>query len=156
MTLAAETRAAVRARPFVYDALRAGVVNYTALARYLDVGDETAVAAALRRYAEALPPPSSAIGEARVSMQGGLGETDDRADALLVVGPIVLAPGAGDDTAIQAAGDVDPGILGLVLRRLAVAEVPVVAAGAVAGSLLVVVERRAGADALRLVEAVLD
>ena len=49
MTVAERTRAAVRAEPFVYEALRAGVLNYTAAARYLDVGDESAVSAALRR-----------------------------------------------------------------------------------------------------------
>ena len=55
MSLASETRDAVRARPFLYDALRAGVVNYTAAARELDVdGEVDAVATALRRFAEEL------------------------------------------------------------------------------------------------------
>jgi len=54
MTVAADARAAVREHPFLETALRAGVVNYTAAARFLDVGAEEAVAAALRRYAAEL------------------------------------------------------------------------------------------------------
>jgi len=45
MSVAERTRAAVREEPFLHDALRAGVVNYRAAARYLDVGDEDAVRA---------------------------------------------------------------------------------------------------------------
>ena len=54
MSLASDTRDAVRRRSFLHAALAAGVVNYTAAARYLDVGEEEAVVAALRRYAEEL------------------------------------------------------------------------------------------------------
>ena len=53
MTVAAETREAVRDHPFLETALRAGVVNYTAAARFLDVGEEEAVAAALRQIGRA-------------------------------------------------------------------------------------------------------
>ena len=55
MSLAAETRAAVRERPVLYDALRAGIVNYTAAAESLDLDGETdAIATALRRFAQSL------------------------------------------------------------------------------------------------------
>ena len=48
MSLAAETRAAVRARPWLLEALRAGVVNYAAAAESLDVdGDTDSIATAL-------------------------------------------------------------------------------------------------------------
>ena len=69
MTVAAETRKAVREHPFVYDGLRAGIVNYTAAARFLDVGDTEAVGAALRRYAEDLSEyaPPDARGEGGVA-----------------------------------------------------------------------------------------
>src|SRR6056297_2372029 len=55
MSVAAATREAVRDRPALYDALRAGVVNYTAAADALDVdGDREAIATALRRFAAEL------------------------------------------------------------------------------------------------------
>jgi|APHM01.1.fsa_nt_gi hypothetical protein len=55
MSLAAETREAVRERPVLYDALRAGIVNYTAAAERLALnGDREAIATALRRFAESL------------------------------------------------------------------------------------------------------
>ena len=47
-SLAARTREAVRNEPFLHDALRAGVLNYTAVARYLEVdGEHDAIATAL-------------------------------------------------------------------------------------------------------------
>ena len=120
MTVAAETRRAVRASPFLRDALRAGCVNYTAAARFLDVCEEEAVAAALGRYAEDLPDyerPAPA-GRVRVNMRSGLGPTEDPEEALLRVADTLLAPGGGDLTGITATGDgVDPRSLGHVLAR---------------------------------------
>jgi hypothetical protein len=155
MTVAAETRRAVRANPFLRDALRAGCVNYTAAARFLDVGEEEAVAAALRRYAEDLPDYDRPVpeGRTRVNMRSGLGPTDDPDEALLRVGDTLLAPGGGDLTGITAAGDgVDPRTLGYVLARLDAEGVAVGAAGATDGVLLVAVNRRDGPDAIRVVE----
>jgi hypothetical protein len=157
MTLAAETRRAVRANPFLRDALRAGVVNYTAAARFLDVGagEEEAVAAALRRYAEDLPKYERPVPDARtrVNMHSGLGPTDDPDGAMLRVGDTLLAPGGGDLTAVTASGaEVDPGTLGYVLSRLTAEGVAVGAAGATDGVLLVAVNRRDGPDTLRVVE----
>lgn len=154
MTVAREAREAVRREPFLHAALRAGVLNYTAAARYLDVGDEEAVSAALRRYAADLPDPSPDAGSVRVDMQSGLGECDP-ADALLAVGDRAYGPDGGDYTAIVAAGDVGPGALADVLARLAIEDVSVSAAGATGGHLVVAVGRRAGVDALRAVEDVL-
>lgn len=155
MSLAADTRAAVRARPFLYDALRAGVVNYTAAARFLAIGDEAAVAAALRRFADDLPDLSFPGGDARVSMRSGLTRTDDPAAAILVVGDLTLTAGDGDLTAIQAVGDVGPHTVGRALRRLATEDIPVIATGATDGTVLVVVDRRTGPDALRHLESTL-
>ncbi len=162
MSLAAETRAAVRRHPFVLDGLRAGVVNYTAAARYLDVeGDEDAVATALRRFAEDLSDgeepassPGGSGGNARVTMESGLGETDAAADALLAVGDVALAPDEGSLTGVLARGDVGPVALERALARLRAAEVDVVAAGVGGEALVVAVERLDGADALRVVEDV--
>lgn len=155
MTVAAETRRAVRARPFLRDALRAGCVNYTAAARFLDLGDEEAVAAALRRYAEDLPDYERPApeGRARVNMRSGLGPTDDPDEALLAVADTLLAPGTGDLTGITVTGDgVNPRTLGHVIARLDAEGVAVGAAGATDGVLLVAVNRRDGPDALRYVE----
>lgn len=155
MTIAAETRRAVRARPFLRDALRAGCVNYTAAARFLDIGDEEAVAVALRRYAEDLPEyerPTSG-GRVRVNMRSGIGPTTDPEEALLRVADTLFAPDGGDLTGITATGDgVAPRTLGHVLVRLDAEGVAVGAVGATDGVLLVAVNRRDGPDALRYVE----
>ncbi|RXK49530.1 DUF7523 family protein [Halorientalis pallida] len=161
MSLASRTREAVRRHPFLYEALRAGVVNYTAAARYLDLGadDHEAVVAALRRYAEDLPEYDPVGTGARVSMESGLGETDrdgDPAEALLAVGDTALVRGEGRLTGILATGDVDAEALAHVLGHLRAQGVTVRAAGVAGEALLVVVERRAGADAVRAVEAALE
>jgi hypothetical protein len=153
MSLAADTRRAVRARPFLRDALRAGVVNYAAAARYLDLGDEEAVVAALRRFERDLPDREEPAVGARVTMERGLERTDDPDEALLRVGDTSLASGGGELTAVSASGDgVDARTLGLVLRRLDGEGVAVAAAGAADGVALVVVLNRDGPDALRYVE----
>ncbi|QLH77976.1 hypothetical protein HZS55_12000 [Halosimplex rubrum] len=152
MTLAADTREAVRRHPFLYDALRARVVNYTAVARFLDVEGETdAVVAALRRFAEDLPDYERPGDSPPVSMRSGLGEGDP-ADAVLAVGDLALVPDGGSLTAITAGGEADAAGLRQVLGRLETAEVSVEAAAAGGGSLVVVVGRRDGADAVRAVE----
>jgi hypothetical protein len=154
MSLASETRDAVRARPFLYDALRAGVVNYTAAARDLDVdGEVDAVATALRRFAAELPAYEPPEAEARVSMESGLGPVDGLAEALLVVGDRRFGRDAGSLTAVVARGDVSGAALAEALGRLSVADVDVEAAAVGGETLVVVVERRDGPDTLRLVEA---
>lgn len=160
MTLAADTRAAVRDRPFLYEALRAGVVNYTAAARVLDVdGEPEAVAAALRRYASTLPAYEEAPREATVTMRSGLGSPDavraDDREPLFAVGDARLVPGAGTQTGVLATGAVDATALRVVLGRLATADVEPVAVGVGGDALLVVVERRDGPDAVRAVESAL-
>lgn len=154
MSLAAETREAVRAHPFLYEALRAGVLNYTAAARYLSIGDEETVAAALRRYAENLPPPATEAGTARVAMRRGLGLTTGPDEALVTVGDVAIGP--ADDgalTAVLAVGDVHARQLGRILRRLDVAETDVSAAAVAGDTLAVVTPSRHAADVLRIVEA---
>ena len=161
MTLAADTRSAVRRKPFVFEALRAGVLNYTAAARYLDVGDLDPVAAALRRYAEELPDYESDSRDARVTMQSGLGavevaEIEDENEALLAVGGRALVPDAGSLTGVLATGAVDARALAHVLDRLAIERTDVAAAGVAGDTLVVAVGRRAGPDAVRTVEDALD
>jgi len=152
MTLAADTREAVRRHPFLFDALRAGVVNYSAAARFLDVdGDTDAVVAALRRFAEDLPDYERPGTDPPVDMQSGVG-AGDPADALLVVGDLALVPDAGSLTAITASGTGEAAALRQVFGRLDTAAVSIEAAAVGGGALVVVVGRRDGPDALRAVE----
>jgi hypothetical protein len=157
MSLAAATRDAVREHPFLYDALRAGVVNYTAAARTLDIdGEEEAIATALRRFAEELEDDPPHDSDARVSMQSGLGRidsADDETGVVLEVGDTAFTEGAGSLTGIVATGDLAPAALAEVLGRLRAADVSVDAAGVTDDALVVVVNRRAGPDALRVIEA---
>ncbi len=157
MSLAAETRRAVRDRPFLLYGLRAGVVNFTAAARVLDVeGDVDAVATALSRYADELPDYGTAPVESRVRMESRIGPVEEPADAVLAVGGVALGPGNGTRTAVLATGDVGARALEAALARLSVADVPVVAAGVGGGTMAIVVERLDGADALRAVERALE
>lgn len=171
MSLAAETREAVRQRPVLYDALQVGVVNYTAAADSLDIeGDTEAIATALRRFAESLSTDDadadSDLGGDRsitVRMESGVARVD--ADALLAVDGAGFGGNADGEstsngvdttesmTAIHATGDVDSDLLATVLDRLRIADIEVEAAGVAADALVVLVPRRAGATALRLVEA---
>ncbi|ELZ59145.1 MULTISPECIES: DUF7523 family protein [Halorubrum] len=162
MSLAADTREAVRSRPFVFDALRAGLLNHSAAAEWLaetaDLdGDSDAIAAALRRFREDLPAYATESRETTVSMRSGVGVADlgDEAAPLLRVGDTGVVSD-GDHTAVVAAGDVDAEALGAVVRRFAAREVPVVAAGVAGDALVCVVGRRDGPDAVRIVEAALD
>ncbi|MFB6222054.1 MAG: hypothetical protein ABEH86_00050 [Haloarcula sp.] len=155
MSLASETRDAVRERPFLYDALRAGVVNYTAAARTLAVdGEEEAIATALRRFAEELSDDPAHDSDARVSMQSGLGRAElaENGDAVLAVGDTSYVDDAGSLTGIVATGDLSSAALSEVLGRLRATDVSVEAAGVTEGALVVVVPRRAGPDTLRVVE----
>jgi len=157
MTLASEARAAVRRRPFLRSALAAGVVNYSAAARYLDVGEVEAVAAALRRYADELSPPDPPTADVRVDMRSGFAAvTAPDADALLTVGDTAFVTGGGDRTAVIATGDLSVAHLASVLARLDAEGVSVVAAGGAEGHLACLVDRRDGVDALRYVEDALD
>lgn len=155
MSLAADTRAAVRSRPFMVQALRAGVVNYAAAARSLDVGEDTeAVATALRRYAERLPDRETEDREARVTMHGGLELCAP--EPMLAVGEVGIGSGDGPLTGVLATGDVDPAALSTVLGVLEANGVAPEAAGVAGDALVVVVERRDGPAAVRHVEAALE
>lgn len=157
-SLAARTREAVRERPFLYEALRAGVINYTAAARYLEVeGEIEAVATALRRFADELEGEPAVGADARVSMESGIGRSDGGGDEpLLSVNGEAYARDAGNLTAILVTGDVSPGLTERVFGRLAIEDFDVEAAGLGTEALVVVVGRRAGVDALRAVESVVE
>ncbi|MFW5934262.1 MAG: DUF7523 family protein [Halolamina sp.] len=157
MSTAAATRDAVRERPFLLLALRAGVVNYTAAAEFLDTGETDSVATALRRFADDLPPLSPRNAEARVRMESGVGLVDDaEAGVLLSIGGVAVVPDAGSLTAVLATGDVGTSALGAVCGRLDAQGIDAEAAAVADETLLVVVDRRAGVDALRAVEDALS
>jgi len=150
MSVAERTREAVRANPALYDALRSGVVNYSAAARSLEIdGDAESIATALRRYAEELPDGAQSAGRVSVRLRRGVA-LDDGA-----VGGVDLDTD-GDATAIQVTGDVDPTALETVLGTLRTASIEVLAGGVYDGTLVVGVEHRAGPEALRVVERALE
>lgn len=157
MTVAERTREAVRERPFLQDALAAGVVNYTAAARLLDVGDEETVAAALRRYGRELDD-GRPQGDARVRMHRGVSrvETDENADPteskLLAVGGTGFVRDDGSLTAVFARGTVSSRHLGLILGRCATGGVDVVATGMHESALVLVTDSNSAPQALRIVE----
>ncbi len=162
MSLASETRRAAEAHPFLISALRAGIVNYTAGARFLEVDGETdAVATALRRYAEDLPEYESRSGTARVTMESGIGpleptsESSGEAQELLTVGESAFGPGGDGFTAILVTGDIDPSRLATGLQALALEGIGIEGAGICDGTMIVVVERLEGANAVRAIERVL-
>ena len=175
MSLAAETRAAVRARPWLLAALRAGVVNYAAAAASLGVeGDADAVATALRRFEDDLSTLEADTRDVTVRMRSGVGlagdeiavgdevEAGDDEDATgseaAAVDPLVSVGGThvlrsdGRLTAILADGDVDARALSTVVDRLHAENVVVDVAGVAGDRLVVVVPRADGANALRVVE----
>ncbi|WP_256544882.1 DUF7523 family protein [Halobellus inordinatus] len=167
MSLAAETRAAVRARPWLLQALRAGVVNYAAAAESLDVdGDTDSIATALRRFADDLEPAETAERDVVVRMRSGVGlagvdvaaddseslDLDAGAEALLSVGEEAVVTADGSLTAIVVDGEVDASALTAVMGRLRAENVLVDAAGVAGDELVVVVPRSDGASALRTVE----
>lgn len=173
MSLAAETREAVRQQPVLYDALRAGIINYTAAADRLDLdGDREAVATALRRFAESLSEDADSEDTAEPAADRSLTVRMDRgidpvAESLPVFAGDAFASddatADGDNdaadvddavTAIRATGDVDSALLATVLDRLRIAEIDVLAAGVASDTLVVLVPQRAGVDALRVVEGV--
>lgn len=158
MTLAAEARAAVRSCPFLFDALRAGVVNYAAAARRLDVGDDTeAVATALRRFARELSRPEVSAREVRVTMHTGLESTQTSPDdALLSLNSVGFTSSDGPLTGVLAVGDVDADALDHVLGLLSTNTVSVEAAAVAGEALFVVVDRSEGVQALRLLEEALS
>ncbi len=163
-SFAAATRDAVRARPLLYDALRAEVCNHRAAAdRILDDlpgdPDPDTVATALRRFAADAAPADCESRRAPVRVRRGLAPVDD--EPLLAVGGMTLGEdAAADRTALLATGDVDSRALEVVLAHLRVTGVATTAAGVTAGggagALAVVVSDDDRTAALRAVEDALD
>ncbi|NUE02610.1 hypothetical protein HUB97_08935 [Halorubraceae archaeon YAN] len=155
MTIAAETRAAVRRQPFLHTALRAGVVNYTAAAASLAVdGDTESVAAALRRYANELSPIEVESRSVTVRMKQGVSLTEQTArSSLLVVGDSAIASTKnGPYTALLMAGAVDTLFIGKVLTRLSLEDIEPSAVGCTSTTGVIVVKKRHAVSALQIIE----
>lgn len=156
MSLAAEAREAVQERPFLFEALRAGVVNYSAAARAIDLAeDEAAVATALRRYAQELPDRASSDRQVTVTMQSGLVAAAED-NGLLSVNGHGFAQDDGDLTGVLATGDLDPTALRHALGRLETAGIVPVAAGVADRALCIIVDRRDGPGTVQAVESALE
>ena len=147
-SIAARTRRAVDRTPFVRQALRAGVLNYTAAARRLDVDAEPdAVASALRRYEADLPPLGNADRTVQVRMDGTPDET-----LLSVTGQDAKIDG---HTALLLTGELDPGTFGRAVAALQAASLAVTGAGYVENQAVILVPGADGSAALRIVESVI-
>lgn len=152
MSLAKDTRRAVRARPWLLSALRAGVVNYAAAARSLDIGAEPdAVATAIRRFEERLPPLDAGSHDARVTMDRDAANATDLAASLLAA-----SKDSSDAVAVvTVSGDVDTQVLQHCLGCLHAVGIDVHATAAVDDRLVLLVPRRTAPDTVRTVEVAL-
>lgn len=151
MNTAAMAREAMRAHPFLHQALRAGVLNYTAAARYLDLEDVEAGAAALRRLHADLSAPDRAPGDFRVRIDSTLGPVP-AAEALLTVGDTAVGRGSGVWAGVLAEGAISSAAVGAILQRAAIEGIEPVAVGYDDCHLVLVVERDDGPRAIRIVE----
>ncbi len=152
MSIAEEARAGVRAHPFLLEALRAGVLNYSAAARFLGIEDEAAGAAALRRFADELPAFEPADVPDRIRVTRGVGPIEDPAEAIVTVDDIALGEDAGEWTAIVAEGGQDARAIARGIARLWAADIDPVATGSDGDQLIVVIERADTANAIRCLE----
>jgi len=147
-SIAARTRRAVDRTPSVRQALRAGVLNYTAAARRLDLdADPDAVASALRRYEADLPPLEASERTVRVRMDGRPDES-----LLSVAGE---DGETADQTALLLTGALGPGPFGRAVAALAAASLVVTGAGYVEEQAVILVPDADGSAALQVVESVL-
>ncbi len=153
-SLADRVRAAVRADPLFYDALRAGIVNYRALARTLPVdGEIETIATALRRFADQLPAPEQSS-DPRLRLRRDITVTADGADpGLLTVGSVTLqSVDDGTETALLVTG-CQPRWFARALVALDIAEIPIVAAGIEGTDAIIVVAQSDGMAALQTLES---
>lgn len=156
MSVAERTREAVDERPFLRDALAAGVVNYAAAADRLSVdAGQDAVATALRRYETELSV-QTASASASVRLERGVCRVSEPEETgLLTIGGQSFRTAGGSAAAVTVRGEgVDARTLERALGRLRTADVTVEAA-AVADAVILIVPGRESATALRVVESAL-
>lgn len=151
MSVAAATREAIKAHPFLLDAMRLDVLNFTAAARFLDVGETEAVAAALRRLSTDLSPAHSTSVDLRVRMERGIGEVH-KEEALLQIGEAGFGKVNGPFAGIIANGTSDARTVGTVLLRVAEADIELIASAATPTQFILIVPSTAAATSIRCVE----
>lgn len=152
MSIAEVARQRIQARPFLHSALQADVLNYTEAARFLDLEDVDAGAAALRRYQAELCAPEREIPDYRVRLMSGIGPCDSSGEALIRVGEVRFGPTEGEMSAVLAEGDIAMGHVATILARLDQEDVTVSAIGCEPGQLVIIVPRAAGHTAIRCIE----
>lgn len=151
MSTAERTREALRQHPFLVLALRADILNYRATARFLDIGDPDAVAAALRRYRQELDEFTPGELDLRIRVRRNVDLEELAADGMA---PGVDAPADDSYSAITAAGEPTPAFVATAVLGLATAGIRVTAQGATAEQAVFVVPNDDAAAALRTVEAI--
>ena len=136
MSLAAITRRAVRKTPYLYDALRAGIVNYSAAARMLNLeGQDAAISVSLQRLSKELPPLEMASIDASITISSD--ETKQRAK-IVIEGPV------------------DAKALSHLILVCHMNEIRIIEASVVMGEIDIVVEWKDGPNSLRLIERALE
>lgn len=148
MNTAERTRAALRRYPFLTLALRAGTLNYQATARFLDIGEPDAVAAALRRHEGSVAELSTTAVRVQVRLERRI-DTDEH----------LAWEGMGGDapySALRVQGDPPPGLLGLVVWALVLADIDIAGLHYDGSEAVVLVPDRAGPDGVRLIEALAE
>jgi len=136
MSLAAITRRAVRKTPYLYDALRAGIVNYSAAARMLNLeGQDAAISVSLQRLSKELPPLEMASIDANITISSD--ETKQRAK-IVIEGPV------------------DAKALSHLILVCHMNGIRIIEASIVMGEIDIVVEWKDGPNSLRLIERALE
>ncbi|WP_415487561.1 hypothetical protein [Candidatus Hikarchaeum yamanae] len=136
MSLAAITRREVRKTPYLYDAIRAGIVNYSAAARMLDLeGQDTAVSVSLQRLNKELPPLEM-----------------ERIDANITIS----SDETNQQVKIMVEGPVDAKILSHLILVCHMNEIRIIEASISRGEIQIVVEWKEGPNSLRIIERALE
>ena len=154
MSIAATTREAIQRHPCLLDAMFLGVVNYTAAARFLDVGDTEAVAAALRRLRENNADSRTEQVEFRIRMERGIGEVTEEDDALFCIGNTRYGKTGGKLTVITANGTLTARRLGTIALRLSYATIEIEALTMNQEALFVLVPSVQAAKSIQCIEDV--
>ena len=135
MSLAASTRRKVKNSPYLYDALRAGIVNYSAAARMLDLeGEDTAISVSLQRLSKDLSPLEISSVDANITISSD--EIKQRMKILIE-------------------GDVDAKILSHLILVCHMNDIHVREASIGNGKINIMVGWKDGPNSLRLIEMAL-
>lgn len=152
MSLAARTREILKLFPCIHEALRVGVINYTAAARYLPItGDNEAVASALRRYSEQLSSETNDSRDVTITMHS---EFPSDSDTSLPDNP----PNSPEDpiTWLLISGEIEPWFFGYLLLSCHTNDIAVHDVYALDSLGVIGVPKPAAATALRCIERVCE